>query len=257
MAHPQQLCFVETASKHLAPDGYAEKRLLEIGSYDVNGTIRPFFSGASKYVGVDLIAGPSVDSVIEGHKLADPDEAYDLTIACECFEHNPRWIETLLNMYRLTRRGGILIFTCATTGRLEHGTARTASTGASPGTQGVGWGYYRNLRESDFREQLCFESKFESHLFLINRQSRDLYFIGQRAGAIPIFRFSPTLLRQECIEAQKEIARQATRRTFHARSLIRATVVSLLAALLPDRHYQDLALLYRKIKGVLKTKLRA
>lgn len=33
-------------------------RVLEIGSYDVNGSVREIFGGCSEYVGVDLREGP-------------------------------------------------------------------------------------------------------------------------------------------------------------------------------------------------------
>ncbi|MEO7251905.1 MAG: hypothetical protein ABIW30_04775, partial [Arenimonas sp.] len=79
MAHPQQLQFIETAVRHLADD-FSQKRILEIGSYNVNGSIRQFFQG-STYVGVDLTEGPDVDVVCEGDKVADPDETYDLTVS--------------------------------------------------------------------------------------------------------------------------------------------------------------------------------
>ena len=63
-------------------------RVLEIGSADINGSIRSFFPG-SDYTGVDLSAGPGVDVVASGHELALPDRDVDLAISCECFEHNP------------------------------------------------------------------------------------------------------------------------------------------------------------------------
>ncbi len=109
MAHAQQLQFVRLVSEHLAAD-YSGKRVLEVGSYDVNGSIRQLFRGSS-YVGVDLLAGPGVDLVCDGHRLDHADDSYDLTLSCESFEHNPQWRETFLNMHRMTKPGGIVLFT--------------------------------------------------------------------------------------------------------------------------------------------------
>ncbi len=73
------------------------------------------------------------------------------------------------------RDGGLVVFTCATTGREEHGTSRT-SPEQSPGTYHVGWDYYKNLEASDFPEDLL--KCFSSYSFFTNTDSCDLYFVG-------------------------------------------------------------------------------
>jgi len=179
MAHFQQLQFVEIASLHLARS-WQGLAVLEIGSHNVNGSVRPFFAG-SDYIGVDLSEGKDVDVVASGHDVAFPDGSFDLTICCECFEHNPQWLQTFTNMHRMTKAGGIVIVTCASRGRREHGTRRT-SPEESPGTASVGWDYYRNLNRSDFEARLDLREMFQAHAFFGNRVSRDLYFIGKRKG---------------------------------------------------------------------------
>ncbi len=77
-----------------------------------------------------------------------------MTISAECFEHNPLWRETFSNMYRMTKKGGVLIITCASTGRIEHGTARSVKSTDSPGTTAVGWDYDMNLTQNDFDRAL-------------------------------------------------------------------------------------------------------
>lgn len=179
MAHFQQLQFVAMAARHMASD-WSGLSVVEIGSADVNGTIRPFFSG-SHYTGVDLTQGPGVDIVASGDTVALPDDAADLAISCECFEHNPKWRETFLNMHRMTRAGGVVVVTCASRGRLEHGTARTTPH-ESPGTRSVGWDYYRNLNPDDFTRQLHLEDLFDSYAFFRNEVSKDLYFAARKKG---------------------------------------------------------------------------
>ena len=180
MSHEQQRAFFELAIRSI-PQVAEAQSVLEIGSYDVNGSVRPLFTNATKYVGVDLASGPGVDVVSYGHKVGLPDHSFDVAISGECFEHDPHWAATLENMVRLTRPGGIVLFTCATLGRLEHGTVRTEPL-ASPGTQNVGVDYYRNLTESDFHECLPMSGMFVSHRFWLNRAAADLYFVGQVAG---------------------------------------------------------------------------
>ena len=178
MAHFQQLQFVAMLARHMAADwtGVAD---VEIGSADVNGSIRPLFPG-SHYTGVDLAAGPGVELVASGHDVALPSDSVDLAISCECFEHNPMWRETFVNMHRMTRPGGIVVFTCASRGRLEHGTARTRPFD-SPSSLAVSWDYYRNLNREDF-EPLPLATMFEDHAFFRNEVSKDLYFAGRKSG---------------------------------------------------------------------------
>ena len=178
MAHYNQLNFVKVAANHIKSD-WGNMKILEVGSYDVNGNIRALFQG-SEYTGIDLCEGKGVDIVISGVDLALPDESFDLAISCESFEHNPTWYETFLNMYRMTKQGGALLFTCATTGRLEHGTQRTDKND-SPGTQDIGWDYYKNLKKSDF-DAMDLNNLFTNYVFFTDDLSNDLYFLGIKNG---------------------------------------------------------------------------
>jgi SAM-dependent methyltransferase len=179
MAHFQQLQFVAMVARHMTAN-WAGHSVVEIGSANVNGSIRPFFQG-SQYTGVDLTEGAGVEVIASGDEVALPSDSVDLTISCECFEHNPRWRETFVNMHRMTRAGGVLVVTCASRGRLEHGTTRTRPFD-SPGTITSGWDYYRNLNREDFERQLPLASMFESHAFFRNEVSKDLYFVGRKPG---------------------------------------------------------------------------
>lgn len=180
MAHLQQLKFVSLVKEFFVHDSGSELKVLEIGSYDVNGSIRQFFTGAD-YVGVDLCEGPGVDLVSYGHEVSLPDATFDITISCECFEHDPNWIKTMNNMYRMTKPGGLVVISCATLGRLEHGTQRTASE-FSPGTQFIGLDYYKNLAQTDFEAALDIKAMFAAHLFFTMPTSFDLYFVGWKNG---------------------------------------------------------------------------
>ncbi len=179
MSHPEQLAFfsvVADANQELI----SNSRVVEIGAYDVNGTMRRYFTAAAEYVGVDLVEGPGVDVVMYGHEVSDESSSFDIAASGECFEHDPHWSETFTNMIRLTRPGGLVVFTCASGGRPEHGTRRTL-IGDSPGTQFEGLDYYRNLTERDF-SKLDLLRHFSAYKFWHNSTSFDLYFAGIRSG---------------------------------------------------------------------------
>jgi ureidoglycolate hydrolase len=179
MAHFQQLKFVEIVSKQIKFLTGADIKgdILEIGSYDVNGTVRPFFP-QEKYVGVDLTTGPGVDLVGDGHKLSFPNGYFSVCISCEVFEHNPFWKQTFENMYRMTMDDGFIVMTCASTGRIEHGTTRTQAS-HSPGTQSLNWDYYKNVTKHEFLEVVN-RFKFSFVYCEYNPTSKDLYFFARK-----------------------------------------------------------------------------
>lgn len=156
MTHSTQQDFILYV-KNKYSDYFENSKVLEIGSLDINGSMRLFFSECD-YLGIDVGEGPGVDLVSQGQEYDALDESFDVCASGECFEHNPYWAETFCNMVRMCKSGGLVLFTCATIGRKEHGTSRSDS-GSSPLTVGIGWEYYRNLDEQDFRGS--FEESFD------------------------------------------------------------------------------------------------
>jgi len=168
MSHQQQLDFVQSVKDQL-PEYFKGTKVLEVGSLNINGSVRQFFE-PNQYIGCDLGEGAGVDIVCRGHELPYPNESFDVVISCECFEHDRHWEKTFQKMVDLVRKGGLVIFSCATIGRPEHGTTRTSPADA-PFTND----YYRNLREEDFNQ---FKSSFDSYKFSQCLRPRDLYFWG-------------------------------------------------------------------------------
>ena len=180
MAHPEQLHFVSCLQKHL-PQYFTQAKVLEVGSLDICGSVRSFFKDCS-YVGIDVAMGKGVDIVCQGQDYDAETGSFDHVISCEAMEHNPMWRETLANMCRLLRPGGLLTMTCASYCRPEHGTTRTSSVDASPLSVSIGWEYYRNLGKSDIKNAFELESSFSYYQLWTNWKTKDLYFIGIRRG---------------------------------------------------------------------------
>ena len=173
MSHPQQLAFIELVRK-IFPSHFNNKKVLEIGSLNINGSVRPYFTNCD-YLGIDVGEGKDVDLVCHGDTYDAPNDSYNVTISCECFEHNPQWVETFQNMIRLTESNGLVIMTCATEGRPEHGTTRTTPAD-SPLT--LHWDYYKNLTIEDFKKHFNFLEIFKDFDFIYNLAAGDLYFYG-------------------------------------------------------------------------------
>jgi len=168
MSHPAQIEFV-AALQNKFPDFFIRKNVLEVGSLNINGSIRQFFQQCN-YVGVDLGAGRDVDVIAKGEDLSYADGSFDVVASCECFEHNPEWAKTFGNMVRMSC--GLVFFSCATTGRAEHGTKRS-----NPHDAPFCGDYYRNLTEDDVRQEVDL-SAFKVYEFISNDKAQDLYFWG-------------------------------------------------------------------------------
>ena len=175
MSHKEQQNFIVHIKEKL-PNFFENKCVVEIGSLNINGSVRKHFEKCV-YVGIDVASGPGVDVVCLGHEYDMPNNSFDVAISCECFEHDPYHIDTLKNMIRLVKPGGLIIFSCATTGRKEHGTPANEPE-SSPLTVNLGWNYYKNLEEKDFKEKLKFDSIFSEYQFSNNLEIYDLYFYG-------------------------------------------------------------------------------
>lgn len=179
MAHPEQFEFFSSVRQHL-PGCFSNARVLEVGALNINGTVRELFTHCD-YVGVDLAKGPGIDLACPGQLLEFPSGHFDTVVSAECFEHNPYWRETLANMLRMCRPGGLVVVTCATLGRKEHGTTRS-SPEASPLTVEARWDYYRNLNAKDFANAVHLPGWLSQWQFWTNHVSHDLYFVGLRHG---------------------------------------------------------------------------
>ena len=185
MAHYQQQDFCirvrSTIPQYfIGPSMEDKMEVLDIGSQDINGNNRFLFFNHN-YTGIDVAPGKNIDIVAKGHEF-DPGKQYDVVISTEVLEHDMFWEKTLLNMVKLTKPGKLMMMTCASTGRPEHGTLRSEGPEAfsSPLTAQIeDWmNYYRNLTEEDVRSVLNVDEIFTQYYFEYNPHACDLYFFG-------------------------------------------------------------------------------
>jgi hypothetical protein len=175
VSHQQQRFFVNSV-KQLLPGFFQARRVIEIGSLNINGSVREFFSECD-YVGLDVGEGNDVDLVCRGEDYGGSANCADVLISCEAMEHNPGWKKTWLNMLRLAKDDGLVVMTCATHGRRQHGTAEFHPFD-SPLTHGQGQNYYRNLAAADFLGVVDHDAWFAVWAFFQNLSAHDLYFFG-------------------------------------------------------------------------------
>lgn len=190
MAHYQQLKLFETVASHL-PQYFVGKQVLEVGSWDVNGSIRACFKDCS-YLGADIAAGPGVDLVVPGERIDCADASFDVTVSAECFEHNPQWVATFRNMVRMLKPNGLCVVTCATLGRSEHGTSRKHRDASLTALESHD-DHYANLSKRDFERELDPARSFADYQLHYNRYGCDLYFVGIKKAEPPVTALPPAL----------------------------------------------------------------
>jgi hypothetical protein len=179
MAHQEQKEFFMRLRQSLTSHFTEATRVLEVGSQDINGTVRGFFPNAREYLGIDLGIAKCVDWVIPGELIELPNGWADVTVSTECFEHCRKWDQVMTNMIRITKPHGLLVITCASIGRATHGTI-DSDTLSSPYTTD----YYKNLSITDISEKILLGHYFSSHGFEVNSESGDLYFWGIRSKSL-------------------------------------------------------------------------
>lgn len=106
--HESVLAF---CARVIHPDEVRGKSVLECGSADINGSVKPqiMAMGPCRYVGVDMNAGPNVDVVSKVEHLPDDAQA-DLVVSCELLEHAEDWAGAFARMAALARE--TLVLTC-------------------------------------------------------------------------------------------------------------------------------------------------
>ena len=100
------------------------KNILEVGSYDINGGLRPIVESwkPAKYVGVDIEKGPGVDVVCNAEELLDKFEknSFDIVISTELLEHVKDWRKAISNIKNICKPNGIILITTRSYGFGYH-----------------------------------------------------------------------------------------------------------------------------------------
>lgn len=119
--HTSVLNWIDTALSEQDIEG---RTVLEVGSYNVNGTARPLIErhSPSWYLGVDATAGPGVDEVVDCGSLTDTfgAGAWDVVLSTEMLEHVRDWRQCVRNLIEVVAPDGLLVITTRSPGFPYH-----------------------------------------------------------------------------------------------------------------------------------------
>jgi cephalosporin hydroxylase len=126
-------------------------KILDVGSYDVNGTMKPIFERA-QYVGLDMEAGPNVDVVGVSHDIPFGKDEFDVVISSSCFEHDDMFWISFQEMCRVLKPGGYMYI-------------QAPSNGPYHGWPGDNWRFYIDSWKAleKWSERLGYEIELVEH----------------------------------------------------------------------------------------------
>ena len=191
MAHPVQQEWCESV-KTQHPHYFSKKRVLDVGSLDINGNNRCLFSTCD-YIGLDVVPGKNVDVIGIAHEYIskimkyytklpdnfDTDTLFDVVLSTNALEHDMYWQKTLKNMFAVLKPSGLMFFSVANSWP-EHGTKRTTPSDSGTTQMGQVWeNYYYNLQPVDIEKTLDLEQFYRYNLSIFQN---DLRFWGIKKG---------------------------------------------------------------------------
>ena len=109
----------------IKPEDIKDKRVIDVGSLDINGSYRSIATpmGPSEYVGIDAAEGKGVDIVCRAEGMVNyfGKESFDVVISTEALEHSYDWKSVISNIKNICKPNGIIIITTRSIGFAYHG----------------------------------------------------------------------------------------------------------------------------------------
>jgi SAM-dependent methyltransferase len=116
---------IEFFIKNVEKEEFKDKKILEVGSKYINGSVRPLierFCSPKEYIGVDIEHGKFVDIILPAEKLTKyfGFESFDVVISTELLEHVKDWRLVITEMKNVLKRGGYIYITTRSKGFPYH-----------------------------------------------------------------------------------------------------------------------------------------
>lgn len=92
--------------------------VVDIGSQDVNGSLRSICPDKFKYIGVDYQEGANVDIVLtDPYVFPFADQSVDIVVSSSCLEHSEFFWLTWLEILRITKPDGLIYINVPSSGQ--------------------------------------------------------------------------------------------------------------------------------------------
>ena len=92
-------------------------KILDLGSFDFNGSAKDIFKDTHNYMGMDIVAGKNVDIVMEDpYKIPLEDASIDVVLSTSCFEHSEMFWLVFNEILRVLKPNGLFYLNAPSNG---------------------------------------------------------------------------------------------------------------------------------------------
>ncbi len=101
--------------------GGQKAKIVEIGSQDINGSLRSIAPPQFEYIGVDFAAGKGVDVILDDpYTLPFGDNFADIVLCSSCFEHSEMFWLVFLEIMRILKPHGLFYLNVPSNGHFHR-----------------------------------------------------------------------------------------------------------------------------------------
>jgi SAM-dependent methyltransferase len=119
--HPTALSNADYFFKTYFNKDKVKPRIVEIGSQDVNGSIKSVCPAEVEYIGVDFIGGKGVDVVLDDpYKLPFEDGSIDYCLSSSVFEHSEMFWILFIEILRVLKSDGLFYLNVPSNGAFHR-----------------------------------------------------------------------------------------------------------------------------------------
>jgi len=96
-------------------------KILDLGSQDINGTLRVVAPEKAEYIGVDFIEGKGVDvRITDSYILPFENNSIDVIVSSSCFEHSEFFWLSFIELMRVLKPTGLLYINAPSNGSFHR-----------------------------------------------------------------------------------------------------------------------------------------
>lgn len=111
--------FFETYSENIKQ--HSKVKMVEIGSQDVNGSLRSIAPSDFEYIGVDFVKGDGVDIILNSpYSLPFENDSIDIVLSSSCFEHSEMFWLIFMEIMRILKPEGLFYLNVPSNGSFHR-----------------------------------------------------------------------------------------------------------------------------------------